>query len=260
MSDQTDQISIAVLVKQVPDVNAITVDAVTNRAHLGSTQVMNTYDAYAVGEAIGIKERVGATVTVITAGPPSSTQVLLRALATGADEAILIDLPNHNDLDTLETARILAGEIRKNGFDLVLAGQSTDDYETGQVGPQVAELLGWPHTSLVTHVEIAAGRTLSINRDAEASKEVVETTMPAVLMVLSGRDGSQKFPTLRGMMAAKKKTIPVVEAEPRRESPRLEWSDPVAIEREVAGTIIEGVPAEQAAAELVSWLREQKLV
>ncbi len=260
MSDQTDQISIAVLVKQVPDVNAITVDAVTNRAHLGSTQVMNTYDAYAVGEAIGIKERVGATVTVITAGPPSSRQVLLRALATGADEAILIDLPNHNDLDTLETARILAGEIRKNGFDLVLAGQSTDDYETGQVGPQVAELLGWPHTSLVTHVEIAAGRTLSINRDAEASKEVVETSLPAVLMVLSGRDGPQKFPTLRGMMAAKKKTIPVVEVVEPTAARRLEWSVPVAIEREAEGIVVQGVPTDEAARQLVAWLKEQKLI
>lgn len=259
MSAQTDQLRIAVLVKQVPDVNEITVDVATHRAHHGSTQVMNTYDAYAVGEAIGIKERVGATVTVITAGPPSARAVLSRALATGADEAILIDLPNHNDIDTLATARILAAEIRKHDFDLILAGQSTDDYETGQVGPQVAELLGWPHASLVTHVEVS-GTSLTVNRDAEASKEIVETMTPAVLMVLSGRDGSQKFPTLRGMMAAKKKTIPVVEAEHRQEPARLAWSDPVAIERDVTGTILEGVPAEQAAADLVSWLREQKLV
>lgn len=256
---ETRQLKVAVLVKQVPDVNAITVEPATHRPLIGSTLVMNTYDAYAVGEAVGLKERLGASVTVITAGPPSAREVLLRALATGADEALLIDLPHHNDLDTLAAARILAGELGEHDFDLVLAGQSSDDYETGQVGPQVAELLGWPHVSLVTHVEVE-GRSLTVNRDAEASKEVVALPLPAVLMVLSGRDGPQKFPTLRGMMAAKKKTIPVVDPGPQDPSMQLSWSDPIAIEREVAGMIVEGVPAEQAAADLVSWLREQKLV
>ncbi len=259
MTELSGQLDIAVIVKQVPDINSITVDPVTHRPDLGSERVMNTYDAYAVGEAIGIKERFGGTVTVITAGLSSAREVLLRALATGADEAVLIDLPNHNDIDSLSTARILAAEIRKHEFDLVLAGQSTDDYETGQVGPQVGELLGWPHVSLVTHVDVD-DRSLTINRDAEASKEVVETSLPAVLMVLSGRDGPQKFPTLRGMMAAKKKTIPVVEASQGDPSMRLVWSDPVAIERDVKGTLLKDVPAEQAAAELVAWMREQKLV
>nr|MBA2469020.1 electron transfer flavoprotein subunit beta/FixA family protein [Chloroflexia bacterium] len=220
--------------------------------------VINTYDAYAVGEAIGIKERFGATVTVITAGPSEAKEVLLRALATGADEAILIDLPDHNEIDSLATARILTDEICKHDFDLVLAGQSTDDYETGQVGPQVADLLRWPHVSLVTHVEVN-GQSLRVNRDAEASKELVAVPLPAVLMVLSGRDGAQRFPTLRGVMTAKKKTIPVVAVEEAGRTARLAWSDPMAIERETEGIIVQGVPAEQAAAELVTWLRERKL-
>jgi len=259
MIDQGGQLNIAVLVKQVPDVNAITVDPVTHRPDLGSERIMNTYDAYAVGEAIGIKERFGGTVTVITAGPSSAREVLLRALATGADEAVLIGLPNHNDTDSLSTARILAAEIRKHGFDLILAGQSTDDYETGQVGPQVGELLGWPHVSLVTHVDVD-DRSLTINRDAEASKEIISVSLPAILMVLSGREGPQKFPTLRGMMAAKKKDIPIVAVKGPEPATRLNWSDPVAVEREATGTILEDVPAEQAAAELVAWLRERKLV
>ncbi len=258
MSEKTGQLKIAVLVKQVPDVNAITVDPATHVPDLGSGRVMNTYDAYAVGEAIGIKERFGATVTVITAGPSEAKEVLLRALATGADEAILIDLPDHNEIDSLATARILTDEICKHDFDLVLAGQSTDDYETGQVGPQVAELLHWPHVSLVTHVEVE-DRTVCVHRDAEASKEVVSVPLPAVLMVLSGRDGAQRFPTLRGMMAAKKKTIPVVAVDEPGRPARVAWSDPMAVEREAAGIVIQGVPADQAAADLVTWLRERKL-
>ncbi len=259
MNEVTRELRIAVLVKQVPDVNAITVDAVTHRPIIGSTLVMNTYDAYAVGEAVGLTAGCGAGVRVSPAGPPTAREVILRALATGADEAMLIDLPNHNDLDTLATARILAAELGKHDFDLVLAGQSTDDYETGQVGPQVAELLGWPHVTLVTYAAVE-GRLLNVNRDAEASKEVVTLPLPAVLMVLSGRDGPQKFPTLRGMMAARKKTIPVVDPIDPTNPARVVWSEPVAIPREATGTILQDVPAEQAAAELVRWLREQKLV
>lgn len=259
MSEPSSQPRVAVIVKQVPDVSAITVDPESHRPDLGSERVMNTYDAYAVGEAIGLKERFGAVVTVITAGPPQAKDVLLRALATGADEAILIDLPNHNEIDSVAVARILADEIAKHDFDLVLSGQSTDDYETGQVGPQVAELLHWPHVSLVTRVEVE-GWSIRVNRDAEASKEVVAMPLPAVLMVLSGRDGPQKFPTLRGMMAAKKKTIPVVAVEQPEPPVRLAWSAPLAVERTPAGIIVQGVPAEEAAAELVAWLREQKLV
>ncbi len=259
MTDQGELIRICVVVKQVPDVNGITVDPATHRPDVGSERVMNTYDVYAVGEAIGLKERLGASVTVITAGPPNAREILLRALATGADEALLVDLPHHNEIDSLDTARILAAEIGKHDFDLILAGQSSDDYETGQVGPQLAELLDWPHVSLVTHVELE-GRALTVDRDAEASKEVVTLSLPAVLLVLSGRDGPQKFPTLRGMMAAKKKSIPVVEALETSLPSRLEWSDPIAVERESAGIVVLGVPAEQAVAELVTWLREQKLV
>jgi len=258
MSEYNGPIRIAVLVKQVPDMNTVTVDPATRAAVLGPELVMNTYDTYAVGEAVGIKERCGATVTVITAGPPTARDVLLRALATGADEALLIDLPDHNDIDTLAIAQILAAEIAKHEFDLVLAGQSTDDYETGQVGPQVAESLHWPHVSLVTHVDVE-GRALRIDRDAEASKEVVRVPLPAVLMVLSGRDGPQKFPTLRGMMAAKKKAIPNVEPIHPDASPRLTWTEPIAIEREADGVIIQDRPADEAAAELVAWLKERKL-
>jgi len=250
---------IAVLVKQVPDVNAVRVDPSTGEAVLPVERVMNTYDVYAVSEAIGIKERFGGSVTVVTAGPASAREILLRALATGADEAVLVDLPNHNELDSLAVAGILATELERRGFDLVLAGQSTDDYESASTGPQVAELLGWPHVSLVTHVDFADG-ALRVRRDAEASKETVGLPLPAVLMVLSGRDAEQRYPTLRGMMAAKKKPVHEVSAGQVGDTGRLAWSTPVAVEKQAAGIILEGVAADEAAARLVAWLKEQKLV
>ncbi len=259
MSEKTNGLKIAVIIKQVPDINAVTVDPVTRHARLGSDRVMNTYDAYAVSEAIGIKERIGATVTVVTAGPPEAREVLMRALATGADDAILIDFPDHNDVDSLTIAKVITRELVNRDFDLILAGQSTDDYESGQVGPQVAELLRWPHVSLVTHVDLDGGN-LRVRRDAEASKETIAVPLPAVLMVLSGRDGEQRYPTLRGMMAAKKKTTLLVSPNQGIGDPiRIEWSEPVAVERAASGIIVEGLPADQAASELVAWLKEHKL-
>ena len=100
---------------------------------------------------------------------------------------------------------------------------------------------------------------LRIKRDAEATKEVISVALPAVLMVLSGREGPQRYPTLRGMMAAKKKDIPVVPGV-ADDARRLSWSTPRAVKRDTTGIIVQGVPAEQAAADLVSWLKEQKLI
>ncbi len=248
---------IAVLVKQVPDINAITIDSETRHARIGTERVMNTYDRYALATALDLKDRSGATVSVVTAGPSGARDVLVRGLATGADEAILIDLPDPNGLDTLALARILASELASHSFDLVIAGQSSEDYEAAQVGPQVAEVLGWPHVSLVTQIELQ-DRRLQVRRDAERAKEVVSLDLPAVLMVLSGRDAEQRHPTLRGMMQARKREIPVVT--PGVESrQRLDWSEPVAIEREVTGVMISGQPANEAARQLVAWLRERQL-
>jgi electron transfer flavoprotein alpha/beta subunit len=170
---------------------------------------------------------------------------------------VLIDLPDPNGVDTLQLARILARQAGELKADLVVAGQASEDYEAAQVGPQVAEILGWPHVSLVTQASLAGNR-LRIRRDAERTKEEVSLDMPAVLVVLSGREGEQRHPTLRGMMQAKKKSIPVVapDLEPRT---RLTWSEPVAEVREATGTILHDVPAPEAARQLVAWLRERKL-
>jgi len=255
MSDGQRQI--VVLVKQVHDINEITIDPVTRKPILGPTLTLNTYDRYALAAGIALREQGGGTVTVVTAGPPSAREVLLRCLASGADEGVLIDLPDHNGIDTLSLATILAGQVRALGAEIVVAGQSSEDYEAAQVGPQVAELLGWPHVSLVTQATIDGDR-LSIRRDAERTKEDMTVSLPAVLVVLSGRDGEQRHPTLRGMMQAKKKIIPVITPQiPDRV--RLEWGEPVAEVRESTGTILQGVPADDAARQLVGWLKDRKL-
>lgn len=249
---------IAVLVKQVPDIAAVSVDEESRRADLGTIQVMNTYDAYAVSEAISLKERMDAEVTVVSAGPASTRDVILRALATGADSGVHAEIDEPNAMDSLTMARVLANALRDDDLDIILAGQTTDDYETGQVGLQVAELLGQPHVSLATHIDVVENR-VSVTRDAEGSKETVELPMPCVVMVLSGRDGPQRHPSLRGMIAAKKKPIrSIAAAVPGKR--RLAWSEPVAPVREREGTIVSGVAPAEAAMQLVSWLKDRKLV
>lgn len=240
---------IAVLVKQVAEPPGGSAD---------TAQGMNTYDAYAVSEAISLKERSGADVTVISAGPASVKDVILRALATGADRGVHVVLDDPNGMDSLSMAAVLAGVLRDEVPDLILAGQTTDDYETGQVGLQVAELLGAAHVSQATHVE-SEGATMLVTRDAEGRRERVRVPAPCVVLVLSGRDSPQRYPSLRGMMAAKKKPVRVVTpgVVPVQ---RMKWSEPRAPEPSGAGIVVADVPPDEAAARLVEWLGERKLV
>lgn len=259
MSANAQPLQIAVLVKQVQDLTGIQIDPETRRPISGTELVMNTFDAYAIGEAINLKEAYGADVTVICAGPDSAKDVLLRCLATGADRAVHIVVPGNNEVDTLALAGILASVMRSREFDLILAGQTSDDYETGQVPVQLAELLGVPHVSLVTHVEVEA-EGLRLRRDAEASKEIVSCPMPAMLMILSGREGSQRYPSLRGMIAAKRKPVERIKMPHLDTSKRLSWTDPVAPEKVFEGIIVRDEPADAAASKLVAWLQERHLL
>lgn len=249
---------IVVLVKQVPDVAAMRVDPNTRMVAPGTPLVMNTYDSYGVSEAVSLKERMDAEATVVSAGPASARDVIVRALATGADHGVHVHVEEPTAVDSLVMARILVDALRAEEIDIIIAGQTTDDYETGQVGLQVAELLGWPHVSLATHVDIVNGKA-RVKRDAEGGTETVALPLPCVVMVLSGRDGSQHHPTLRGMMAARKKTVRSIEAT-LPEGGRLSWSEPIAPVRDREGTVLTGVAPREAAMELVAWLKERKLV
>jgi electron transfer flavoprotein beta subunit len=244
---------IAVLVKQVVDVSTG-----PGATAADTPRAMNTYDAYAISEAISLKERTGAEVTVVSAGPPPVTDVVVRGLATGADRGLHIEVDDPDGMDTLALATVLAGQLSEGSFDLVLAGQTTDDYETGQVGMQVAELLDVPHVSQATHVEVD-GNTVLVTRDAVGRRERVRVPAPCVVMILSGRDSPQRYPSLRGMMAAKRKPLESVSpaVAPVR---RLSWSEPRSPRRDQEGTILRDLPPDEAASRLVAWLRERRLV
>lgn len=257
MADAGKPVTIAVLVKQVPDTNALKIDRASGKPVLGGQQVVNSYDEYAVEEALRLKELLGGEVVALTVGPAGAKDVLTRALAMGADRAIHVEVADPNALDTLAVARMLAEHLRPLAADLVLAGQVADDYETGQVGAQVAELLDLPLLSSVVGIEMLDGEVRA-RRDMEDGYQTVRAPMPAVLLTSTGLN-EPRFPSLKGIMAAKKKPIERVagEAVPRD---GIAWSEPTVPPRTAGGVRLQDVPTDQAVKQLVSWLEEQKVL
>src|SRR4051794_27686078 len=145
--------TIVVLIKQVADMNAVRVDHSSGKPVFSGQQMISSYDEYAIEEALRLKEHFGGEVIAISAGPPSVKDALNRALAMGADRAILIPADKINELDTLGVANLLADQLKLVNFDIVFAGQNSDDYETGHVPPQIAELLALPQVSSVVSLE-----------------------------------------------------------------------------------------------------------
>jgi electron transfer flavoprotein beta subunit len=247
---------IAVLIKQVPDLNAMRIDAATGKPVFTGQMVISSYDDYAIEEAIKLKETHGAEVTVITAGPAGAKDVVSRALAMGADKGILLEVAA-NDVDTRALARALANQLQGGGYDLILTGQSSDDTGTGQIGPQVAEYLGLPSVSSVIGLD-ANGSTLSLVRDTEDGKQKVSVETPVVVMASSGLN-EPRYPSLKGIMAAKKKPLETTKVDVAI-SQDIAWGEPYREERAATGTIVADLPAADAAAQLAAWLREKKLV
>ncbi len=247
---------IAVLVKQVPDLNAMRIDSATGKPIYGGQMVISSYDDHAIEEAIKLKEAHGAEVTVIAAGPAGAKDAVSRALAMGADKGLLLEVAA-NDVDTRVLARALANQLAGGGFDLILTGQSSDDTGTGQIGPQVAEYLGLPSVSSVVGLD-ANGSTLALVRDTEDGKQTVSVETPVLIMASSGLN-EPRYPSLKGIMAAKKKPLEITRIEVTA-SQDISWGEPFREERAAKGTIVADVPAAEAAAQLAAWLREKKLV
>lgn len=247
---------IAVLVKQVPDLNAMRIDSATGKPIFGGQMVISSYDDYAIEEAIKLKEAHGAEVTVFSAGPAGAKDAVSRALAMGADKGVLLEVAA-NDVDTRLLARVMADQLEGAGFDLILTGQSSDDTGTGQIGPQVAEYLGLPSVSSVIGLE-ASGSSLALLRDTEDGKQKVSVDTPVLVMASSGLN-EPRYPSLKGIMAAKKKPFEIrkVDVAPSQD---ITWGEPYREERAATGMIIADVPAAEAAAQLAAWLREKKLV
>ena len=167
---------------------------------------LNEPDAYALEEALRLKEKHTGEVVVVSAGPARAAQVIREALARGADRAIHVVGDNLTHLTPFAAATILADAIRDEKPDLVMTGLQSDDYGYGQTGVIMAELLGLPHATIVIELDAAADK-LRVKRELESGwYQWYEMPLPALLTIQSGIS-QIRYATLKGIMAAKKKEI-----------------------------------------------------
>lgn len=182
---------VIVCIKQVPDSAQIRVHPVTNTImRQGVPTIINPYDLFAIEEALRLKDKFGAKVTVITMGPPMADQALRKALTFGCDQAILLSDRVFAGADTLATSYALASAIKKIGetdpFDLVFCGKQTIDGDTAQVGPGIAKRLGLQQLTYVWKIENIdlAGREIVVQRRAEGGVQMLKTALPALITML----------------------------------------------------------------------------
>ena len=220
---------------------------------------MNEPDAYALEEALRLKERRGGEVVVCSAGPGRVGQVIREALARGADRAIHVASDALSSAGADAVAAALAGAMTDESFDLVLTGLQSDDQGFGQTGVVLAERLGLPHATIIMEVDVAGdGRSLRVKRELESGWfQWVSMPLPALLTIQSGIN-QLRYATLRGIMAAKRKEIRTVPVEsPDAQGQRI--LDLYVPEKTSATRFIEG-SAPEAARELVRLLREEARV
>lgn len=175
---------IVVCIKQVPDTNEVRIDPVTGTLiRDGIPSIINPDDKNALEEALRLKEEKGAHVTVITMGPLQAERALREALAMGADEAVLLTDRAFAGADTLATSLSIAKAIENLEYDIIFAGRQAIDGDTAQVGPEIAEHLGLPQVTYVEEVRFE-GKELYIKRALEDGYEIVNVSMPCVLMCI----------------------------------------------------------------------------
>src|SRR3954470_4457037 len=167
---------------------------------------MNEPDAYALEEALRLREKHGGEVVVCSAGPARVQTVIREALARGADRAIHVEHDTLGSADALVIADALAAAMKDEQFDLVLTGLQSDDQGHGQTGVMLAERLGIPHSTIIMEVKVADGR-LRVKRELEGGWfQWIAMPLPALLTIQSGIN-QLRYATLKGIMAAKKKEI-----------------------------------------------------
>jgi electron transfer flavoprotein beta subunit len=224
---------------------------------------LNEPDAYALEEALRLKEKHGGEVVVCSAGPARATQVIREALARGADRAIHVESDALSAADAFTVADALASAIREERFDLVLTGLQSDDQGFGQVGVILAEKLGMPHATIIMEVQGAdpstgSGQSLRVKRELEGGWfQWVSLPLPALLTIQSGIN-QLRYATLKGIMAAKKKEIrKVTPAAPSEGTQRIVS---VSFPEKAKKTHMIAGSAGEAAKDLVRRLRDEARV
>jgi electron transfer flavoprotein beta subunit len=246
---------ILVALKQVPDTETKIKVAADGRSldPADVKWITSPYDEYALEEAIRIKEGKGAEVVALSVGGDSVKEVLKNALALGADTAVL--LKGDGQGDAFAVAQMIAAYTKDKGFDLILCGNKGLGGDNAAMGPMLAELMGIGQANVVVKLELGEG-TFKAEREIEGGTEIVEGALPAVITAQKGLN-EPRYASLKGIMAAKKKTIEEVEAVPATTGAQI---SALALPPErPAGRKLEGDAAAQAQALLQALKDEAKV-
>ncbi len=203
---------ILVALKQVPDTETKIKVASDGRSMdpADVKWITNPYDEYALEEAVRLKESKGAEVTALSVGGDSAKDVLKNALALGADNAVL--LKGDGQGDPFAVAQMIATYAKEKGFDLILCGNKGLGGDNAAMGPMLAELLGIAQANVVVKLELGEG-SFQAEREIEGGTEIVAGSLPAVITAQKGLN-EPRYASLKGIMAAKKKTIEELAADP----------------------------------------------
>jgi electron transfer flavoprotein beta subunit len=199
---------IIVCVKQVLD-TAAQIQIENNQVvSPGGSRIINPYDEFAIEEAVRIKEKKPDTeITLLSLGPEGVRDSIKKALAMGADRAVHLMDPNFDGLDSYAVALVLKHYIQKNSYDLILCGRQSVDVDMAQTGPLLATFLGISFVSVVTGLDFSDDFSRAkITRQVEGGSEVRELELPLLLTCQKGLN-DPRLPSLKGIMAAKKKEI-----------------------------------------------------
>jgi len=202
--------NIIVLIKQVPNTTEVKLDPKTgNLIREGIETIINPDDLHALETAITLKETYGATITVLTMGPPQAIDALSEAMGMGADQAVLLSDRAFAGADTWATSFTLGKAIEHIGeFDLILAGRQAIDGDTAQVGPQVAGLLDLPQVTYVFDIEAVKPDYVVVKRRLEDGYERVQCNLPALLTVMAG-EKQPRYPLVSALLLACREKAPI---------------------------------------------------
>jgi electron transfer flavoprotein beta subunit len=246
--------------------SAFQIDAAAKRVKPapGIPPVVNGFDENAVEAALRLKDSAGASVTVISAGSSFVMDVIKKPLSMGADRLVLVQDPMVQELDAYATAYLLSEAIKRAGpFDLVLCGRQASDWDQAHVPLGIAELLGLPCITVAQKVEVGDGKVV-VESALTDGYEVVEASLPA-LVTVSNELGQPRYPTLRGIMAASRKTPTIwtvadLGLDRARLTPRLRLLDLYVPVKEKRIEFIKGENEADAGRKLALRLREEKLI
>ncbi len=196
---------IAVCVSHVPDTATKITIGSDNKSidPSGVTYIINPYDEFAVEEALKTKEKLGGEVIVLSVGPENNKETIRKALAMGADSGIL--LKDENPRDSFAVAKALAEELKSLGAEIIFLGKQSVDYDNSITGQILSELLGYSCISVVVDLKIEGNKVIA-EREIEGGREVVEAELPVIITAQKGLN-EPRYASLKGIMAAKKKTI-----------------------------------------------------